>query len=181
MTTNTWIILASIFILTLVQNLSPALCFVHVPLSFTKSTGKITATLIQSSNNKEDEIAELEAKLRQLKQEQQMDEQAAQQQEEEQAVATATYTPPSNANGDRNIDESPLDEMLSESWKENEVDEGGGSIIGSLVTGLVLLVSFVALSQIPVGQEGLDKYSTAKPSTTIDLGDKNPNSKSDLF
>ncbi len=176
MTTQTWIILASIFIVTLSNNLTPASSFVHVPVSFTKCTTKNTATLIQSSNDsKEDEIAALEAKLRQLKQEQQ------EEQQEEQAVATATYTPPSNANGDQNIDESPLDEMLSESWKEKEVDEDGGSIVGSLVTGLVLLVGFVALSQIPVGQEGLDKYSTAKPSTTIDLGDKNPNAKSAIY
>ena len=126
---------------------------------------------ILKSTNKDDEIAELEAKLKQLREEK-VNEQ--QQQEEEAAAATTS------ANGQvTEVEQTPLNEMLSESWKESEMEgnNSSGSIISSLITGLILVVAFVALSQIPVGQEGLDKYSTAKPSTTIDLGDKNPVSK----
>ena len=125
---------------------------------------------ILKSTNKDDEIAELEAKLKQLREEKVIE----QQEEEEEAAATTS------ANGQViEVEQTPLNEMLSESWKENEMEgnNSSGSIISSLITGLILVVAFVALSQIPVGQEGLDKYSTAKPSTTIDLGDKNPVSK----
>ena len=127
---------------------------------------------IIKSTNKDDEIAELEAKLKQLREEKGSEQQ---QQEEEEAAAATT-----SANGQvTEVEQTPLNEMLSESWKENEMEgnNSSGSIISSLITGLILVVAFVALSQIPVGQEGLDKYSTTKPSTTIDLGDKNPVSK----
>ncbi len=69
------------------------------------------------------------------------------------------------------IDE-PFEEMLSEQWKESDVEsqEGGGGVIKNLIGGVAILVAAIAFSQVPVGQEGLDKYSTAKPSTTIDLG-----------
>ena len=193
-TTQTYIILASFFITSLSALLTPASCLSVPPvrgvLSFDPSSSRTTTTNAAfihharnikstriNSTNKDDEIAELEAKLKQLKEEKE----AAADSEvattltgingESSAVATTELT-----NED---DAQPLDEMLSEAWKESENGvEEGGSIIPSLIGGLVLLVSFVALSQIPVGQEGLDKYSTAKPSTSIDLGDKNPASSS---
>ena len=83
--------------------------------------------------------------------------------------------------------DDPFDEMLSEQWKVSKnravtkgsssntrSNNGGNSGIGSgikTIVGVVaLLLGVVAFSQIPVGQEDLDKYSTAKPSTSIDLG-----------
>jgi hypothetical protein len=117
--------------------------------------------------SKDDEIAELEAKLQQLKEAKEIETQ------EDIAVATSDAD-----------DEAPLDGILSEAWKESDVGaDGGGSIISSLVTILAAIVVFVLLAQIPVGQEGLDKYSTPlgpKTSTTIDLGDKNPVSRIEI-
>ena len=134
--------------------------------------------VLLKSTNKDDEIAELEAKLKQLK-----GEKEEQQQISNEVVSTAVAEPTTEMNGDRSIasnmkNQVALDEMLSESWKEDEVENSGGfGIVGSLVTLVALLIGFVILGQVPVGQEGLDKYSTPKPSTTIDLGDKNPASK----
>ncbi len=134
--------------------------------------------VLLKSTNKDDEIAELEAKLKQLKEEKEQ-----QQQISNEVVSTAVAETTTEMNGDRSVasnmkNQVPLDEMLSESWKEDEVENSGGfGIVGSLVTLVALVIGFVILGQVPVGQEGLDKYSTAKPSTTIDLGDKNPASK----
>ena len=83
--------------------------------------------------------------------------------------------------------DDPFDEMLSEQWKVSKnravpkgsssntrSNNGGNSGIGGSIKTIVgvvaLLLGVVAFSQIPVGQEDLDKYSTAKPSTSIDLG-----------
>jgi hypothetical protein len=214
MTTPTCFNSNSILIVTLLcaNYLSPTSCFVHQRLgsevrAFTaihhqrnnlhqqsQSQSKSQSfTQIKSSNNegdKDDEIAELEAKLAKLKQEKEV--------EATNAVATATapatatsddeFVPKTQLNGDRVEDLAPLDEMLSESWKESNVDNNGGEssgvggIVTSLATILALIIGFVLLGQVPVGQDGLDKYSTAKPSTTIDLGDKNPAAKvSDLY
>jgi hypothetical protein len=65
-----------------------------------------------------------------------------------------------------------FDELLSESWKDNDVSasEGGGAVLKNLaIAGIALLVA-VAVSQVPVGQDGYDRYTTAKPNTSIDLG-----------
>ena len=169
----------------------PASCFLF-PSSSSKALSKASfikriksipqkhSTILLRSTSKDDEIAQLEAKLAQLKQEKEL-ETIPTPPETEEPIPTPTNL--------ENIDDEqrsiasnlknqvPLDEMLSESWKEDEVDESNG-IIGSLVSLLALVVGFVVLAQIPIGQEGLDKYSTAKPSTSIDLGDKNPINKS---
>ncbi len=126
---------------------------------------------IKLRNMKDDEIAELEEKLKQLKE-----------QKEEEALKEEQQALDDINNSDNNVlDQVPLNEMLSESWKEKEMEgNSSGSIISSLVTGLALVVAFVLFSQIPVGQEGYEKYTTAKPSTTIDLGDKNPISRIEI-
>mmetsp|Transcript_10064 Transcript_10064/g.11163 ORF Transcript_10064/g.11163 Transcript_10064/m.11163 type:complete len:191 (-) Transcript_10064:239-811(-) len=124
------------------------------------------STFILSS--KEEEIAELEAKLRQLKEDT----------EQQQEIADVAVAEPTISA----IVDAPLEEMLSESWKEEEVEGSeGGSIVSTLVTGLVAVAALLVFSQIPIGQESLDKYSTPKPSTTIDLGDKSPSAKSRIY
>ena len=140
------------------------------------------ASYLQSS--KEEEIAELERKLQQLKQE------AAQ---EEGAVASPPPPPafntipppptvqaaPAPAQEDENADVSE-DFMLSEKWKESQPvrseEEGGG--FGSALTGIlggIGLAVFIALfSQVPVGQENYSKYAALDaPKEVIDLGDLN--------
>lgn len=205
MTSQTWILLASFLVGALSVLLTPASCFSVPPIRVLvpSSTAATTAAIqIQkrggslnnlnlnidlcnhnprniiriNSTNKDDEIAELEAKLRQLKEEKDTTDSAV--------ATTSSTSTASEINGDTPVatitDDAPLDEMLSEAWKESDSAEKGGSIIPSLIGGLVLLIAFVALSQVPVGQEGLDKYSTPKPSTSIDLGDKNPSARIEI-
>jgi len=126
--------------------------------------------LIRIKSSKEDEIAALEERLRKLK-------------EEAAAVdsdgdSSRKYIVPNESDQGDNVlspmqQQEALDEMLSESWKDNEPSDQGG-VIRNFIAGAVLVLAAIFFSQIPVGQDGLDKYSTAKPSTTIDLGDLNP-------
>jgi len=73
----------------------------------------------------------------------------------------------------------PYEELLSEQWKVRSKSSKGGDGIDFkdvLVKGaaaVAILAGIIAFSQVPIGQEDLDKYSTAKPSTAIDLGDLN--------
>ena len=162
--------------------LTPVSCFVQpkpfistnvkiLPTSFTSSI-----TQIKSSNSDDDEIAELEAKLRQLKEEKQKE--LLTKTSDDEPADTPTSNPINT--GITNYDsDTPLNEMLSESWKESDSvsggsDEEGGSIVPALLSGVALILGFILFSQIPVGQEAYDKYSTAKPNTSIDLGDKAP-------
>lgn len=72
--------------------------------------------------------------------------------------------------------QEPYEELLSEQWKSRE-NKGGIDLSDILVKGasaVAILIGLVAFSQVPIGQEDLDKYSTAKPSMSIDLGDLNP-------
>lgn len=70
----------------------------------------------------------------------------------------------------------PFEELLSEQWKTRASKGDGIDLKDILVKGasaVAILAGIVAFSQIPIGQEDLDRYSTAKPSTAIDLGDLN--------
>lgn len=117
---------------------------------------KISTHLLSS---KEDEIAALEEKLRILKEE------AAMKENQLEAEIPAPRV---------TIDE-PFDEMLTEKWKEKETESvDGGGFIKNLVGFAILLIVSIAVSQIPAGQEGYDKYTVVKPNTSIDLGDLNP-------
>lgn len=117
------------------------------------------------NNSKEDEIAALEQRLRKLKEEAAVDQHGDDdrnpipEREESQSLPSTQ--------------QEPLEEMLSESWKDNEPSDQGG-LIRNFLAAALLVVASVFFAQVPVGQESLDKYSTAKPSTTIDLGDLNP-------
>ena len=108
---------------------------------------------------KDDEIAALEDKIRRLKEEAEAEEKVG----ESSNIASDFEAP----NAD--IDE-PFGEMLSESWKVESEPSDEGGVVKNLITAVIILVLAIALSQVPVGQEGLDKYSTAKPSQSIDLG-----------
>jgi hypothetical protein len=123
------------------------------------------------SSSREDEIAGLEAQLRQLKQEVN-DEEGGELMEPVQTTSRV-YTP--------NRFDNPMSEMLpamlSESWKESDPEPQGGEGIGSIlpvmVGALLTVAFFVFFSQIPIGQENYSKYSAVKTSSQIDLGDLN--------
>ena len=110
---------------------------------------------------KDDEIAALEEKIRRLKEEAEA--------EAEEKVGESSNIASDFEASNTDIDE-PFGEMLSESWKVESEPSDEGGVVKNLITAVIILVLAIALSQVPVGQEGLDKYSTAKPNQSIDLG-----------
>jgi len=163
-----------------------------LPVTQTLDLGRLHKTRLSSSND--EEIAALEEKLRRLKENTDA--------EEEQDATTTGEKISSTAKipdvaaelfaekrfkisddstnmmvtgeeiPNTRISE-PYEELLSEQWKSRE-SSGGGIGIKDIATAVAVLLGIIAFSQVPIGQEDLDKYSTAKPSTAIDLGDLNP-------
>ena len=119
-----------------------------------------TSRLFESTD---DEIAQLEAKLRKLKQE-----------KEKQEQSVSTITDPVEK-----LEEVPLDMFLTEQWKEKDASNSDGQSSGGGITTILYAVGaavVIALfSQIPIGQEDLSKYSigNSPASEQIDLGDLN--------
>ena len=121
------------------------------------STPSNSFTLSPLFSSKEDEIAELEEKLRKLK--------------EEASTETTVNDIDSEVSEDSSeplIDE-PFEEMLSESWKDSE-DSDNGAVVKNLIGAGIAVLLAIAVSQVPVGNDGYDKYTAVKPSTSIDLG-----------
>ena len=124
---------------------------------------------------KMEQIAKLEAELRQLKGEQ----------KEEPAAPTTTV----EEEDEEMLEEASMDMFLSEGWKEaregydpnntatiTRKNEEQGNLVGTVAKVVGAIVALVVFSQIPVGQEDLSKYSAIKSGpakTTIDLGDTN--------
>lgn len=112
--------------------------------------------------SKEDEIRELEEKLERLKQETKDEESVVEQAGQDVKLNdVAVYT-----------------ELLTEQWKESDPEQKGESSIvqttGTVLATVGLVVALAFLSQVPVGQENLSRYSAVQtPSTQIDLGDLN--------
>ncbi|KAI2505328.1 protein arginine methyltransferase [Fragilaria crotonensis] len=135
---------------------------------FLTSMGIVERSRHQTRNNrlassKEEEIAQLEAKLRQLKE--------TEEQEKALVTAASTLAP---VNAPNRLDE-PLVEMLSESWREADpVENGsGGGFLPTLVGVVLAIVVLAFFSQEPVGQEDFSKYASVKTTTEVDLGDLN--------
>lgn len=128
--------------------------------------------LLLQMSSKEEEIAELEAKLRQLKQETQQ-----QQQQAVTAPSTASTKSFKKKEDEEEVPEVPEDIMLSERWKETVDDSssggGGASLLVTALGGVALAIGLAFFSQIPVGQEDLNKYTAIETTTQIDLGDLN--------
>mmetsp|Transcript_23837 Transcript_23837/g.56274 ORF Transcript_23837/g.56274 Transcript_23837/m.56274 type:complete len:167 (+) Transcript_23837:109-609(+) len=101
-------------------------------------------------SSRDEEIAKLEEQLKLLKEQQQS-----------QDVSEDVSTSSTN----EEEEEVPIEMFLSEGWKEAEAskngEESGGSLT-AIIGAVVLAISLVAFSQIPVGQEDLSKvrYST---------------------
>jgi len=142
-----------------------------------------TSTRINASS-KDEEIAALEEKLRLLKEETDASTAAEAETDAETDADTlseepsrgwkptpSTTPPPQRPAAITNVDD-PLYEMLSESWKDSDASssEGGGAVMKNLMIAGIALLAAIAFSQVPVGNEGYDRYSAAKPNTSIDLG-----------
>lgn len=120
---------------------------------------------------KQEQIAKLEAELRQLKEGQSAETEETAEEDEEM------------------LEEASMDMFLSEGWKEaregydpkntataTRQAEEQGSLVGTVAKVVGAIVALVFFSQIPVGQEDLSKYSAIKSGptkATIDLGDTN--------
>jgi len=118
-----------------------------------------TISSLQMMSGPNEEIAELEARLAELK----AAEAAAPQPEAEEAaepLANAASQPKgfdsttlSFRSKVANVKGPAPSELLSESWKEqDEPSEGGGSLV-TVLGGLVTLVALIAFSQVPIGTE----------------------------
>lgn len=145
--------------------------------SRTKSASFVTriagsSALREQSNDgdKEREIASLEERLAELR---------GEGSSEGDAVAAATSAleedeelPPDTMSPDdgfdmnayrkrvANIKEPPPGEFLSEAWKESVEDQPGlDDTLKTLGIGAGIILALVAFSQIPIGDDGLAKYS----------------------
>ena len=140
--------------------------------SFVARGAGSTALREQSNGgDKEREIAALEERLAELRGEgsSEGDVIAAATsalEEEEQELPPDTMAPDDgfdmNAYRKRvaNIKEPPPGEFLSEAWKESVEDQPGlGDTLKTLGIGAGIILALVAFSQIPIGDDGLAKYS----------------------
>ncbi len=143
------------------------------------SSPSSSTTRLFSSNDTDDkqaEIAALEERLRQLKEEEGITEAKEELQKQIAKLDTDELAMLEK------IEETDDSIMFSEKWKEGggsssdiaAEEEGLGAIakVGLAIAGVVLLALF---SQVPVGESDLQKYQDVKASTSrIDLGDLNP-------
>ena len=142
--------------------------------SSSSSTTRLFST--NDTDDKQAEIAALEERLRQLKEEEGITEAKDELQKQIAKLDTDELAMLEK------IEETDDDSiMFSEKWKEgggssSDIAEEGG--LGGLAkVGLAFgFVVFLALfSQVPVGESDLQKYQDVKASTSrIDLGDLNP-------
>jgi len=154
-----------------------------LPATQTLDLGRLHKTRLSSSND--EEIAALEEKLRRLKENTDAEEEqdaTTSGEAGEPDVAAEPFAEKRFKISDDSTNmmvtgeeipntrtSEPYEELLSEQWKSRE-SSGGGIGIKEILTVVAVLVGIIAFSQVPIGQEDLDKYSTAKPSTAIDLG-----------
>jgi hypothetical protein len=138
------------------------------------STHSFTTCLHSSPEDKQAEIEALEEKLRQLKGEALA----------EQVVEPKNDIEPIQSTGE---DEEELEwavmkgqtndsVMLSERWKEADPSSNSdGGMLKNVAIALGLLVFLGVFSQVPIGNEDLQRYQDYKGSASrIDLGDLNP-------
>jgi hypothetical protein len=117
-------------------------------------------------SSKDEEIAKLEERLKELK-------------EENSSEEIPENFPPSGVTAQEAERDVPIEMFLSEGWKEKEAGQsngggGGGGALTSILGVAALVIGLAMFSQIPIGQEDLSKYSAIKaPTERIDLGDLN--------
>lgn len=132
-----------------------------------KSASLVRSTALwEQSKDKEQEIAELEERLAALRDEGSGVGDAAVAEEDDE-LPPNTLAPDDdsfdmNAYRKRvaNIKEPPPGEFLSEAWKESVEEQPGLSdTLKTLGIGIGIVLALLAFSQIPIGDEGLTKYS----------------------
>jgi len=145
-----------------------------------------TPTNLFSADDKQAEIAALEERLRQLKQEEgenggtdQTTLTVEEQRQQIMADAAETLDADELASLEKINEESDDSIMFSEKWKEtNDGEVDGEGIMGTVRTAALaigLIVFLGVFSQVPVGETDLQRYQDIKGSTSrIDLGDLNP-------
>jgi hypothetical protein len=160
----------------------------HSPRRVRHNAGHCQFLSNNNNNNKDDEIAQLEAKLRELKEQQQQQVSRVVDEEDKDSFIITTTTD-NNKKVSVGVVTEPYVEMLTEQWKErDDSDDNGSSSLSPIITILGTIALTIVLgvfSQVPIGQEDLNKYSSIKSGTTttpttqnIDLGDLNSARKS---
>lgn len=135
-------------------------------------SSKTTRTRLHSTDDKQAEIAALEERLKQLKEDETSSERNAV--NEPESIALELDEP------DEMEGETEDSVMFSEKWKEakdgyvtkqEEKNMGGLAKVGAALGVVIFLGLF---SQVPVGEESLQKYQDVKGNPSrIDLGDMN--------
>mmetsp|Transcript_30577 Transcript_30577/g.63579 ORF Transcript_30577/g.63579 Transcript_30577/m.63579 type:complete len:177 (+) Transcript_30577:37-567(+) len=150
---------------------SPYARMIYLPGSATHSRTLTPSCRLNSTpNDRQAEIAALEEKLRQLKQENDIDSMTS-------SSASGSFSGIESKGDDSFILEGESEDsiMFSERWKEAETttQEVGGLMNVALALGFVVLLTI--FSQIPVGEEDLTRYQGKQGDVSrIDLGDLNP-------
>lgn len=142
-------------------------------------------TSFLSSNARDEEIAKLEAQLRQLRESENSDSS----EDDPTSAATTSLDPEDErtlkafAEARRRLEKVKGKDML---LTEQELIKGGlmdgssnsnfGGAIPAVAVVIAAFVGLIVFAQIPIGQEDLARYSVTGSSTlkSIDLGDLNP-------
>lgn len=137
------------------------------------STTRLFST--NDTDDKQAEIAALEERLRQLKEEEGITEAKEELQKQIAILDTDELAMLEK------IEETDDSIMFSEKWKEGGgsssdiVEEEGLGVIAKVGLAIGSVVFLALFSQVPVGESDLQKYQDVKASTSrIDLGDLNP-------
>ena len=142
---------------------------------FTSSSSSSSSSTKGDKETNDEKIAQLEAKLLTLKEEQQIGDGCDAEEEDEDEEAEAATMDMVFSEGWKQARESYDPKNTATVTRQTEEQKSTLGLVTKVVGGLVALIVF---SQIPVGQEGLSKYSanTSGPTkaTIIDLGDRNP-------
>eukprot|EP00977_Amphora_coffeiformis_P017824 scaffold5952_cov154-Amphora_coffeaeformis.AAC.1 len=169
------IIVSLIAVLALSEQATAFVPWRRIVAAPTTTTTKTTKTAV-FAGSREEEIAKLEEQLRKLRE------------EEASAPTAATTVDGSLKNSEINAVEQRIlekvkgkDMILSERelYDDNIVEDRsteGGSIVQTILAAVAAIVVLGIFAQIPIGDEGLSKYSAQSGPTmsrSIDLGDLN--------
>ena len=128
----------------------------------------------------DDEIADLERKLKELKETKQAEEETAELPEVVKVevkdgfdMTTLSMRKKVAVSGAPEV----ASELLSESWKEQDAapgggGDGGGLPIAQIAGGLLFAVALFAFAQVPVGQENLPEVTYGGKATRAETADE---------
>ena len=150
---------------------------IHTPQVILSSSSPRTTQLHSSPDDKQAEIEALEEKLRQLK-----GEQVDQVEPSEGNESTLPVTEDDEQEWAVMKGQTNDSVMLSERWKETDPSSNSdGGMLKNVAIALGLVVFLGIFSQVPIGNEDLQRYQDYKGSASrIDMGDLNPDVKVQL-